>query len=587
MVDRRGIAGRCEKYPLGGGDGYTFFAAVTRWQTRRQKRSHERGGGMSHRYTTGEFEVRPDERRVLLRGEPVVLGARAFDVLMCLIAQRERVVTKNELLEQVWPGMVVEENNLTVHVSALRKVFGAQAVATIPGRGYRFVMALDEAGGAAPAASAQPLAASPPPAAVAPVDADTSRLMLPDRPSIAVLPLDNLSGDPQQDLLIEGLSEDVITELSRFHSLFVIARNSSFSFRGQPRDVRAIAGELGVRYVLEGSFRRAGDRVRVAVQLVDALSATQLWAEKYDRAVHDLFAVQEELTRAIVAAIAPQIEAGEFQKIRSARGRDLNAYMLAMCARDTARRADREGDAQARDEALRLAHEAMAIDPGCGVALATIAFVQWQQIWAGSAASPADAAAAGLAAARRAIALDGSDHHAHLWKAMLQLFTHQHTAGLADLQRAHELNPNDALTLSLLGQYLAAEVDPVAGVRHVHDALRLSPRDPLRWSFLNSLAWAAFAAHDHAGAVDAATRALGEAPQFPPARLCRVIAQVGLGAIDAARADFEALRLLAPQMVATRLAGGDWSYANPALVQRATAFLRVAAGLDDPIQNPS
>ena len=107
---------------------------------------------MAHRYTTGEFEVRPDERRVLLRGEPVALGARAFDVLMCLIAQRERVVTKNELLEQVWPGMVVEENNLTVHVSALRKVFGAQAVATIPGRGYRFVMALDEAGGAAPTA---------------------------------------------------------------------------------------------------------------------------------------------------------------------------------------------------------------------------------------------------------------------------------------------------------------------------------------------------------------------------------------------------------------------------------------------------
>ena len=535
---------------------------------------------MTHRYTTGEFEVRPDERRVLLRGEPVALGARAFDVLMCLIAQRERVVTKNELLEQVWPGMVVEENNLTVHVSALRKVFGAQAVATIPGRGYRFVMALDEAGGAAPAASA------PPPAAVAPVDADASRLVLPDRPSIAVLPLDNLSGDPQQDLLIEGLSEDVITELSRFRSLFVIARNSSFSFRGQPRDVRAIAAELGVRYVLEGSFRRAGDRVRVAVQLVDALSATQLWAEKYDRAVQDLFAVQEELTRAIVAAIAPQIEAGEFQKIRAARGRDLNAYTLAMRARDTARRADREGDALARDEALRLAHEAVAIDPGCGVALATIAFVQWQQIWAGSAASPADAAAAGLAAARRAIALDGSDHHAHLWKAMLQLFTHQHAAGLADLQRAHELNPNDALTLSLLGQYLAAEVDPAAGVRHVHDALRLSPRDPLRWSFLNSLAWASFAAFDHAGAVDAASRALGEAPQFPPARLCRVIGQVGLGAIDAARADFEILRALAPQMVATRLAG-DWSYANPALVQRATTFLRVAAGLDDPIQNPS
>jgi TolB-like protein len=532
---------------------------------------------MSHRYTSGDFEVRPDERRVFVRGEPVALGARAFDVLMCLIAQRDRVVTKNELLEQVWPGVVVEENNLTVHVSALRKVFGAQAVATIPGRGYRFVMALDEVNKATATTPGTPMPA-------APRADDSDRLALPDRPSIAVLPLDNLSGDAQQDLLIEGLSEDVITELSRFRSLFVIARNSSFSYRGLARgerDVRTIARELGVRYVLEGSFRRAGDRVRVTVQLVDAVSATELWAEKYERAVEDLFALQEELTRAIVAAIAPQIEAGEFQKIRSARARDLSAYTLAMRARDTARRADREGDATARDEALRLAHEAVAIDPDCGVALATIAFVQWQQIWAGRTASPHEAAEAGLAAARRAIALDASDHHAHLWKAMLLLFTRQYAAGLADLQRAHELNPNDALTLSLLGQYLAAEADPATGVQHVRDALRLSPRDPLRWSFLNSLAWAAFAARDHAGAVDAASRAIGEAPQFPPARLCRVIGQVGLGAIDAARADFETLRALAPQIVAARLAG-DWNYANPTLVQRATHFLRVAAGLDPP-----
>lgn len=537
---------------------------------------------MAVRYTAEDFEVRPDERRVLRRGADVPLGARAFDVLMCLIRQRDRVVTKDELLEQVWPGMVVEENNLTVHVSALRRVFGALAVATIPGRGYRFVMPLGEV-----TDPVLPAPVSSPSGAVAELlsVADGHRPTLPDRPSIAVLPLDNLSGDAQQDLLIDGLAEDVITELSRFRSLFVIARASSFHYRGLSRDARAIAHELGVRYVLEGSFRRIGDRLRVAVQLVDAPSATQLWAEKYDREVQDLFDVQEELTRAIVAAIAPQVEAGEFQKIRRADRRDLNAYMLAMRARDTARRADREGDAGMRDEALRLAHEAVAIDPGCGVALATIAFVQWQQIWAGSSSAPAETAEAGLAAARRAIALDGSDHHAHLWKAMLQLFTHQHAAGLADLRRAHELNPNDALTLSLLGQFGAAEAtnaaEAAAGVRHAQDALRLSPRDPLRWSFLNSLAWAAFAANDLAGAVDAAGRALGEAPHFPPAHLCRVISQVALGEVDAARAGLQVLQALAPRWVAARLAG-EWNYGNPALVARAMGLLRVATGLDDP-----
>ncbi len=538
---------------------------------------------MGVRYTAADFEVRPDERRVLLRGEDVPLGARAFDVLMCLVQQRDRVVTKNELLEQVWSGMVVEENNLTVHVSALRKVFGAHAVATIPGRGYRFVMPLGEV-----TDLALPAPVPPPLGAVSELSLldDGHRPALPDRPSIAVLPLDNLSGDAQQDLLIDGLAEDVITELSRFRSLFVIARASSFHYRGSSCYARSIAHELGVRYVLEGSLRRVGDRLRVVVQLVDAPSATQLWAEKYDREVQDLFELQEELTRAIVAAIAPQVEAGEFQKIRRTDRRDLNAYMLAMRARDTARRADREGDTGMRDEALRLAHEAVAIDPGCGVALATIAFVQWQQIWAGSSAAPAETAEAGLAAARRAIALDGSDHHAYLWKAMLEIFTHQHAAGLADLRRAHELNPNDALTLSLLGQYLAAEAGDAAiaatGVRHALDALRLSPRDPLRWSFLNSLAWASFAAGDAAGAVDAASRALGEAPQFPPARLCRVVGQVALGDLDAARADLQALRALAPQLVAARLAG-DWNYRNPALVQRATRLLHVAAGLDDAV----
>ncbi len=537
---------------------------------------------MARCYIVGECEVRPNERRVLAGGQPAVLGARAFDLLMCLIEHRDRVVTKDELMKLVWPGSVVEENNLTVHVSALRKLLGAQAVATVPGRGYRFAMEVRERGTDTLSATQQAaMASTPDPAPATTTAPGETALPLPDKPSIAVLPLVNLGGDSEQDYFIDGITEDIITELSRFRSLFVIARNSTFSYKGKAVDVRTIAKELGVRYVVEGSIRRAANRIRVTAQLIDALTGAQLWAEKYDRALEDLFAVQEELTQAIVAAIAPQIESFEFQKVRSVRVGNLNAYELAMRARDTVRRADREGEATSHDEALRLATEAVAIDPGCGTALGTIAYLHWRQVWAGAAASVAGTVEAGLAAARRAIAIDGGDHVAHLWKGMLMLFAGQHDAGLADLRRAHELNPNDALTLSLLGQYVAGAGDSMAGIQYATDALRLSPRDALRWSFLNSLAWAHFCAGDYAKAADAAQQAIGEAPKFYPPHLCLVVSRVGLGETALATAAFRALSDLAPQTVAARLAG-RWNYSDPGLVRRATSFLRIAAGLEGP-----
>jgi TolB-like protein len=518
-------------------------------------------------YVAGDIEIHPDARSVRVAGVAAALGSRAFDILLLLLAHRDRVVTKTELLDEVWRDVVVDENNLTVHVAALRKVLGAKAIATVAGRGYRFVLPIDEiaiepARPVAPASSAAPAAVAPP--------------QPPDRPSIAVMPFDNLSGDAQQDYVVDGITEDVITELARFRSMFVIARNSSFSYRGKAFDVRAVARELGVRYVLHGSFRRGAERVRVVAHLADAHSATQLWAEKYDCALRDIFSLQEELTQAIVAALAPQVEAGEFQRLRAVRTVDLTAYELAMRARDRARQADKTADPQARQEALQLAQQAVAIDPGCATAQTAIAFVQWQQIWAGSASSAAQAAADGLAAARAAIALDGADHHAHLWKGMLLIFTNEHAAGLADLRRAHELNPNDALTLSLLGQFLAVESEPTAGVAHARDALRLSPRDPMRWSFLNSLAWALFAAGDHVGAEAAARQSTAEVAQMPPAWLCLTLAQAALGHGAAAQQSCAQLQAMAPDLLAQRLAG-QWPYAQPEFVRRATALLQTVA----------
>jgi TolB-like protein/DNA-binding winged helix-turn-helix (wHTH) protein len=529
---------------------------------------------LARSYLVGDCEVRTDERRVLTGGVPAVLGARAFDLLVCLIERRDRVVSKRELMELVWPGSVVEETNLTVHVSALRKLLGPQALATVPGRGYRFTMQVRETGletrpALAGIAGSTGLAPAP-----APID-----LALPDKPSIAVLPFDNLGGDPDQEYFIDGVIEDIITELSRFRSLFVIARNSTFSYKGKAIDVRRVAKELGVRYVVEGSIRRAANRIRVAAQLIDALSGAQLWAEKYDRAPEDVFAVQEELTQAIVAAIAPQIESFEYRKVRSRRAGNLNAYEMAMRARDMARRADREAEAVSHDEALQLAREAVAIDPDCGTALETIAYLHWRQVWAGATRVP-DTIEQGLTAARRAITIDSGDHVAHLWKGMLLMFSDQHAAGLADLRRAHELNPNDALTLSLLGQYTAGAGDAQMGIRHANDALRLSPRDALRWSFLNSLAWAHFSAGDYASAADAALRSIGEAPRFYPPHLCLAVSRVGLGDTALATSEFRVVRDLAPQVIAARV-DGHWNVADPELARRATTFLRIAAGLED------
>jgi TolB-like protein len=218
----------------------------------------------------GRCELQPLERRLLVDGEPAALGARAFDVLLALVEQPGALLTKEQLLDRVWPGLVVEENNLAAQVSALRKVLGGEVIATIPGRGYRFSARMDTV---TPALAPK----------VGEID-----LSLPDKPSIAVLPFSNLSGDPEQGYFTDGVTEDIITELSRFHSLFVIARNSTFSYKHRVVDVRTVATELGVRYVLEGSIRRVGDRIRVTGQLIDALTGNHIWAERYDRVVEDI-----------------------------------------------------------------------------------------------------------------------------------------------------------------------------------------------------------------------------------------------------------------------------------------------------------
>ena len=232
---------------------------------------------MSKVFKAKGFEVRPAERRLLAHGQPVSLGGRAFDLLLALIEQRDRVVSKDELLARVWPGSVVEENNLTVQVSSLRKVLGAGAIATVAGRGYCFTLPLlDDAAPAEPPAPAE-------------------------RPVIAVLAFDNLSNEPEMQFFSDGVSEEIIQRLARGTQLRVISRTTSFQFRGE-RKAEA-AQRLNCNYVLDGSIRRAAGQVRISAHLMEAASGTTLWSERYDRALEGMFEVQDDIAESIARAL--------------------------------------------------------------------------------------------------------------------------------------------------------------------------------------------------------------------------------------------------------------------------------------------
>src|SRR6056297_3916359 len=239
-----------------------------------------------------EFTLQRRARRLARGDDDIAIGARAFDLLDLLITCRDRVVGRDEIMAAVWPDTVVGENNLNVQLANLRRLLGAEAIVTVPGRGLRFALEL---------ASAGPLA-----------------LALPDRPSVVVLPFADLVGDPTLSWLADGFVEDITTELSRFRDLFVVARNSAYVYRDAPRDLRRISRELGVRYVVEGSVRAGADRVRVAAQLIDAVRGGHVWAESFDRDMADHFDTQARVAQAIVTCLAPQIDRAEAERIRTA-----------------------------------------------------------------------------------------------------------------------------------------------------------------------------------------------------------------------------------------------------------------------------
>lgn len=409
-------------------------------------------------------------------------------------------------------------------------------------------------------------------------------LALPDKPSIAVLAFANMSGDPEQEYFCDGVSEDIITELSRFRSLFVIARNSSFSYKGKSPDIRQVGRELGVHYVLEGSIRRAGNRIRVNGQLIDASTASHIWAERYDRVLEDIFAVQEELTRSIVRAIAPQIEAAEQERLRRRRPASLGAYEIAARAWAKAWEAFVKADRPLREAALADARTALGIDARSAFALNAVALAQWQHIVQGTADDRDAALREGMAAAEAAIAADRSDSNAYSAKARLLVYAGDRDRideALSCAREGHALNPHNMVALLALAYIENMAGDYAGAVAHLEEALRLSPRDPVRYLLHLQGAQAGIGSGQYAQAVQSARLGIGEAPGFPLLHVMLSVALVGQGEIGQARAALDEARRLGPRLVADRLAQG-FPYRQRRHRERAMTFLRIAAGLDDP-----
>ena len=408
-------------------------------------------------------------------------------------------------------------------------------------------------------------------------------LSLPDKPSIAVLPFTNMSGDPDQEYLTDGITEDIITELARFGSLFVIARNSSFSYKNKSPDVRQVGKELGVRYVLEGSIRRAGNRIRVTGQLIDALTGNHLWAEKYDRVIEDIFAVQEEITQSIVAAIAPQIDAEERAKARRRRPDSLSAYELAQRSRADGFEAIKKSDFELWERALSGARKALALDPRSLFALQTVAVMQGVYLFMFMGAGP-DAQTRwreGAAAATKLIELDPSGSTGYAWMATFLSLAGRASEAWSNARRAVALNSNDVSALRQLAYVELMEGRPELALEHAQQAARLSPLDPLQYVTNAVRAGSCFFLRKHDEGLEYALLSVGAAPNWPSSHLNHVMVAVGAGDLTAASSALEAARRLAPEYIQRRL-DGESAYRTPDGVRRSTLAFRIAAGLEDP-----
>ena len=416
---------------------------------------------MARFYAFGPFRLDAASDTLVGPHGTVALGQRACVLLRTLVSQPGVLITKSALMDAAWPGLAVEEGNLTVQISALRRTLadapgGGQWIGTVARRGYRFIGEVQESdrllaprvndiGGAGPASA--------------------------DRPSIAILPFENAGGDPEKSYVSDGVTADIIIALSRFSGLLVIAANSSFRYRGDQVDVRTVAQELGVQYVVQGSVRHSGDRIRISVQLIEAATGTQSWADRYECPVSDVFAVQDEVTGCIVGVLVAQLTKAERDRTLRKPPESWRAYDLYLRATDRSRQWDREAFATGE----RWLEQAVALDPSFAPAYALLAECHvsaWIEPKDHRYQDPATLDAA-WRLAQAAMERDPLLPAAHAAFGNILHWRGETDEAIKAYERALELNPNSAQFF--YGHVLAIAGRPLDGLGVLQRSMRLDP----------------------------------------------------------------------------------------------------------------
>jgi TolB-like protein len=490
----------------------------------------------SHRLAFGEYRFDSGAGQLWRGDEEIRLAPRASALLAALAERSMQVVTKEELIDRVWDGKAVGDDALTSCVRELRRALGddprkPRLVETRHRRGYRLLLP------AAPAATESSATEKSP------------SLSLSDKASIAVLPFQNLSGDAEQEYFADGMAEDILTALSRFPSLFVIARKSSFVYKDKAIDIKQIARDLGVRYVLEGSVRRAGSRVRITGQLIQADIGIHIWADRYEGDLDDIFALQDRVTEAVAGAIAPSIQRAEIERAQRRPPGSLAAYDLYLRALPLYNKMTRE----ANDAGCDLLERAIGLDPNYAAAMALLSLLLDCRITQGwsAAAEVGERSRKYLQLARQIDAHD-PDVLALLARGAAYL-DGRHEEAISLIQRTLILNPNSATAWTMAGWIYVYAGQPETAAAHLQRAMRLNPRDPTDFQTLVPLSHAFLQLRRDGEALDAARQATQRAPNYMAS--WRVLASILAltGRLDEAQAAMATVLRLAPTMSLARM----------------------------------
>jgi TolB-like protein len=475
------------------------------------------------------LEVSTSQRKVTIGGAEIQVGARAFDVLAFLFEHADRVVSKEELLNQVWSGLLVEESNLTVQIAGLRKQLGREWIKTVPGVGYKLTLAEV----ADTSAEATPTAPAPP---------------VPSIPSLAVLPFANLSGSQDWDYLVEGIANEINVALSRVASFLVVSNTSTFGYKGRAVDLAEVGRELGVRYLLEGSVQKYETNLRISTQLVEATSGRMIWQERFEGSTSEIFDLQDRIAECVAGALEPSLLWAEAARAKTKPTENLKAYDLCLQATGFVLRPT---TVEMTEKGLALLRQALELDPNYTTAKGMICYAHsyafGSRWWSFKQASAVlDLAYEVLAAnSPDPLALGLAGHH-------IAYIGHEHQIGLTALQRAMTLNPNSSIIVVMLGYTLTYMGRVDEALVHLERAKRLSPVHPQIGVVTAGIANISLQKGDFARAAELYDQSLAESPEFASSHMGQLASYWSLKRYDDAKRLADVIRRKIPDLTISR-----------------------------------